>query len=525
MTGQSINSDGFVLDLDQAEATKLKILNYERFPAQLFCFALTATIGLLAIDAWLLASDFWRTYASGEAAGHVYLDRETHALELDLALYALAGLAVLLGLANARATGQLKRSQMLRARWGAAALLILFAAFAYYHVHDYDKARRLALQMAALFSVPFTHWAGMVELALLVAVALILHGRFNHRAAARLSEEEAFILRDEPSRAFKGRLMRTALGVPRIVDFLASGRFRASAAFLLANVFYAVSSLFLVFALGVALVHWADAYETCGLSRLGCLEQKAYFYLGLAVVAAFMALFFAPVVGALCNAWGQRQVRFSVDELLARDERAPILFLRPFRDDQVGLPAARAPFLARIGRWLAGIRNLDSLLLEEGTPYGPVVAIGNPNDDFPPYGAARGYFDDKTWQGAVDDLANKSKAIIICIDDFEGVWWEVENVVPRHLDKTLVLLHPRHAGLEGSAALLRRVAAKLGRDPRGEVLSHAIEAVQTAGRQTSLLGAFVGAEGKLKLAVSGTLSGMAFLLAARTFLRSKWGLA
>jgi hypothetical protein len=525
MTSGSTTAGGCVLDLDKAEATKLEILSYERLPAHLFCFALAATIGLLAVDAWLVASDLWRAYASGEAAGYVYFDQAARALTLDLALYALVGLAVLLGLANARATGQLKRSHMRRARWGAAALVILFAAFAYYHVHDYDRARRLVLQMAALFSVPFTHWAGMVELALLVAVTLILHGRFNHRVAARLGEEEAFILRDEPSRAFKGRLLRSALGVPRVVDFLPSGRLRTSAAFALANVFYAVSSLFVVFALGVALVHWADAYETCGLGRQDCLEHKAYFYLGVAVIAAVVALLVAPVVGGLCNTWGQRHVRFSVDELLARDERAPILFLRPFRDDQVRLPAARAPFLARIGRWLAGIRNLDSLLLEEGTPYGPVVAIGNPDDDFPPYGAARGYFDDKTWQGAVDDLANKSRAIIICIDDFEGVWWEVENVVSRHLDKTLVLLHPRHAGAEASSGLMRRVAARLGTHPRREQLSAAIGAAPPATSHVSLLGAFVDTDGKLRLAVSSTMSGLAFLVATRTFLRSKWGLA
>jgi hypothetical protein len=41
----------------------------------------------------------------------------------------------------------------------------------------------------------------------------------------------------------------------------------------------------------------------------------------------------------------------------------------------------------------------------------------------------------------------------------------------------------------------------------------------------SLLGGFVGADGKPQLAVSSTMSGLAFLLATRTFLRSKWGLS
>jgi hypothetical protein len=154
-----------------------------------------------------------------------------------------------------------------------------------------------------------------------------------------------------------------------------------------------------------------------------------------------------------------------------------------------------------------------------------VVAIGNPDDDFPPYGAARGYFDHKTWQGAVDDLAKKSKAIIICIDDFEGVWWEVENVVARHLDKTLVLLHPRHAGPESSAALLQRAAVKIGWHPRGQELSAAVDALPATAWRVSLLGAFVAADGRLQLAVSSTMSGLALLLVTRMFLRSKWGLS
>ncbi len=78
---------------------------------------------------------------------------------------------------------------------------------------------------------------------------------------------------------------------------------------------------------------------------------------------------------------------------------------------------------------------------------GPVVGLGNPRDRRPPYGAARGYFDDKDWQGAVNDLANNSAAVVICLDDTDGIWWEIEHLVTRgHLGKTLFLVHPKFAG-------------------------------------------------------------------------------
>jgi len=71
---------------------------------------------------------------------------------------------------------------------------------------------------------------------------------------------------------------------------------------------------------------------------------------------------------------------------------------------------------------------------------------------------------------------------------------------------------------------MRRVLAKLARHSRGPELASAVEAVPTPGRRVSLLGAFLGADGKPQVAVSSTMSGLAILLATRTFLRSKWGL-
>src|SRR5262249_31181598 len=150
--------------------------------------------------------------------------------------------------------------------------------------------------------------------------------------------------------------------------------------------------------------------------------------------------------------------RLSLDWLQRADARPPILFLRAFKDDQIPL---RPEKLALLG-WLLEFgnrkNNFDRMLLEEGSPYGPVGAIGNPNDKLPPYGAARGYFNNKTWQQAVAGLAQDSAAIVICVDVTEGVWWEIEHVVANDLlTKVLFVVHPRHAGEAANTEL----AAKL----------------------------------------------------------------
>src|SRR5262249_5184627 len=121
------------------------------------------------------------------------------------------------------------------------------------------------------------------------------------------------------------------------------------------------------------------------------------------------------------------------------------LFLRAFTDDQVLLRRARSSWIGWISQLGQGKTNLDQMLLEEGSLYGPVVALGKPGDKWPPYGAARGYFLNTMWQDAVVDLAANSAAVVICVDDTDSVWWEVEHLaLAKQLGKALFLLHPKH---------------------------------------------------------------------------------
>lgn len=112
------------------------------------------------------------------------------------------------------------------------------------------------------------------------------------------------------------------------------------------------------------------------------------------------------------------------------DARAPIIFLRAFDQDDARLKVRSGdPF----ARWPAGVgasRTLDEILLEHGSPYGPVLAIGDPRDPTPPLGAARVFVEGagEEWQGVVRALAGASKAVVMCPNHGEGVQWELDLI-------------------------------------------------------------------------------------------------
>ena len=521
-----------IVSLDEREAIKRKIIYPERLYSHLFCFAVTLSAGLIAMDCWFLLSDLW-TYLHRSQylrpPTYYYLDHSVGYLAFNILMpniVLLSGLA--LGLLGARAFSRISRRSFLVGRLIAVAMLTAMGVFSYV-VLDGRVGKFFDL-MLSFFSVPFAHWASTLEIAILVTVIILIQASWGFRATPslfHLNETDAYYLRDNPDQGFFDRVLRTVFGIPRIVDFLPNRQWKTAALFVLANTFYAMSTLFFMVGMLFMFVHWADAFDTCGPARQACLAEKAYVYLGLSLAGALVALYVAPIVAGRLNMAGQRQIRLSVDELLERDHRAPILFLRSFADDQVQLNPARIAFLGRVGNWLASIRNLDSVLLDEGTPYGPVVAIGNPRDKLPPYGAARGYFNDKTWQQAVLDLAEKSKAIVICIDDFDGIWWEIENVAAKHFDKTLLLVHPRHLGSPANERMVRHVVERMSADPRSSALLSALDHKEnkTGPQGPNVLGAFIAPGETVRISVSTTFSQLAFLIEVRTFLRSKWGLA
>jgi hypothetical protein len=227
------------------------------------------------------------------------------------------------------------------------------------------------------------------------------------------------------------------------------------------------------------------------------------------------------VLGDAILRLARKQIRLSAQTLLSTDARPPILFLRSFRDDQVKLPASpKRTWLGRLLSLCQPVQPFDHVLLDEGTARGPVVALGSPRDKLPPYGVSRGYFENKDWKQAVEDLARMSQIIVICLDDTEGVWWEIDHIdQQRHERKTLFLFHPHARDRTEHATVVAKLRENLqsGQGEMGRLRDQLCDALADGG----IIGFFIADDGTLQLARSQWFSAYSYLLTLRWFLRTK----
>jgi hypothetical protein len=180
--------------------------------------------------------------------------------------------------------------------------------------------------------------------------------------------------------------------------------------------------------------------------------------LGLDVVALFIQIGIIGIIGtgvvALLRHFARRFSRVTAENLVAEDPRPAVLFLRSFQDDQIRLSWGKR---GRFRQWLAvgeAAPTLDHAVLDEATPFGPVLAIGVPGKP-PPFGIARTYVTDAEWQDAVARFARDARAIVIALDETAGVKWEMAHI-RTYAPKTLFLLPPRLSSSEASSVFLHR---------------------------------------------------------------------
>jgi hypothetical protein len=100
--------------------------------------------------------------------------------------------------------------------------------------------------------------------------------------------------------------------------------------------------------------------------------------------------------------WSRRKGAAAAAKRRSTDNRAPILFLRSFRDDQVGLRPHKSALLRLPFSGVPSMRALDYILIERFLTLAPVVALGRSEEKakgFPPFGAVRIYVDgDGAWR-------------------------------------------------------------------------------------------------------------------------------
>ncbi|MGB7848864.1 MAG: hypothetical protein WBL63_24845 [Candidatus Acidiferrum sp.] len=145
------------------------------------------------------------------------------------------------------------------------------------------------------------------------------------------------------------------------------------------------------------------------------------------------------VFGAFLLYRGKQYAALAKVQEARPDERAPIIYLRPFaKDESMAGQVFTAFFNYKI---LSGFATNEEQLAQAVAPIGPLVAIGQPGERLPKPGAIRAYATEAEWKDVVTHWLSIARLVILRPGTTEGVRWEVEQAftVVRP-DRVLLLL-------------------------------------------------------------------------------------
>jgi hypothetical protein len=151
---------------------------------------------------------------------------------------------------------------------------------------------------------------------------------------------------------------------------------------------------------------------------------------------------------------GRKHSTGTAEELLARDHRPLVLYLRSFEEDAAGAEVT-------VKRFFAWTTEEEQFIEALGT-IGPCVAIGRPDEPLPELGAGRLYVGNDGWREKVRDLMSRARLVVLRIGETEGLWWELrearEVLGPQQLILCVPNDRPRYARFQ------RKIRDHLGLD-------------------------------------------------------------
>jgi len=154
--------------------------------------------------------------------------------------------------------------------------------------------------------------------------------------------------------------------------------------------------------------------------------------LGIALSTSLVFLY----IGRLCYIRGKKHQLATAEELMSRDSRRPVLYLRSFLDDT---EASKMP--VEFGSFFV-LDTEEELLGKLMNKIGPLVAIGMPGEKLPQLGAARMYVSDEQWQERVQSLMEGASLVLLRLGQTKGFWWELQHAVLKVQPPRLVLIVP-----------------------------------------------------------------------------------
>jgi uncharacterized RDD family membrane protein YckC len=136
----------------------------------------------------------------------------------------------------------------------------------------------------------------------------------------------------------------------------------------------------------------------------------------------------------------------SVTEILAKDTRPPVVYLRSFRADDRAARGESSSFV----RWIIPnpVVALQTSTEEEQIAHvlssvGPVIALGRPTELLGTAGAAKEYADDLSWQGTILRWMKSAALVVVRAGDTPGLRWELEKCLEWVRNDRLVVLTPK----------------------------------------------------------------------------------
>src|SRR5262249_9699641 len=111
------------------------------------------------------------------------------------------------------------------------------------------------------------------------------------------------------------------------------------------------------------------------------------------------------------------------------DLRRPIVYLRPFKNDDSWIDTEPVTFRDLILHRALGAKHFESSLIDHLARYGPPVAIANQRGELPIGGAARLFAEQGEWQDKVRGLLTEAELIVVMLGRDAGIAWELEQIV------------------------------------------------------------------------------------------------
>jgi hypothetical protein len=194
-------------------------------------------------------------------------------------------------------------------------------------------------------------------------------------------------------------------------------------------------------------------------------------------------------VGSLLLRLARATAAVRASELLSRDDRAPVLYLRSFKDDALRMWTDRAGRRTWLDRLTAPARErFEQVIAWHLWSYGPVVAISRPGSAGQPLGAAREELPVESWTRDIQEWLAAARLIVMTVGRTEGVQWEVEQIRRLGLWPKVILLFPPVSDDEVAIRWqeFRHIAIRHGGDPtHPAAVAGALAAIVSSDERTT----------------------------------------